>query len=216
MGGYGAVNTIGGCYSFTNTTASTFTGIKDPEQVEKIKALLNSCAGGQYENPKVDPRWQAVIAMAPWGAQHQLFQQEALAKINTPILYIAGDLDDVSDYNAIKSLYEQTGSKNKYLLTYQNARYNVAPHPAPSVAKTSELDIGHYYEPAWDSTVLNNNNKHFTLAMMDCYLKKKLSKCDYLDLSPDSNQRAINGKTPEPWLGFDHRYSVGMGWHKRP
>ena len=215
MGGYGAVNTIGGCYNFTNTTASTFTGIKDPEQVEKVKALLNSCAAGQYETPKVDPRWQAVIAMAPWGAQHQLFQQEALSKINTPILYIAGDLDDVSDYNAIKSLYEQTGSDNKYLLTYQNARHNVAPHPAPSVAKTSELDIGHYYEPAWDSTVLNNNNKHFTLAMMDCYLKQKLTQCAYLDLSPDSNQIAIDGKTPKPWKGFDHRYAVGMGWHKK-
>ena len=214
MGGYGAVNTIGGCYNFTNTTAATFTGLKDPEQVEKVKTLLNSCAGGQYQNSKVDPRWQAVIAMAPWGGQHQLFQQEALSKINTPILYIAGDLDDVSDYNAIKSLYEQTGSKSKYLLTYQNARHNVAPHPAPTVAKTSELDIGHYYEPAWDSTVLNNNNKHFTLAMMDCHLKQKLTQCAYLDLSPDSNQVTIDGKTPEPWLGFDHRYSVGMGWHK--
>lgn len=214
MGGYGAINTVGGCYNFTSTSASTYTGLKDPKQIQKAMALLNSCAGGQYENSKVDTRWQAVIAMAPWGGQHKLFNQEALSKINTPILYIAGDLDDISGYDGIKSLYEQTGSKDKYLLTYQNARHNIAPHPAPSVAKKSELDIGHYYEPAWDSTVLNNNNKHFTLAMMDCHLNKQLDKCTYLDLSPNSNQVAIDGKTPKPWQGFDHRYSVGMGWHK--
>ncbi len=67
MGGYGAVNTIGGCYNFTDTTRSTFTGIKDSEQVKKVMALLNSCAGGQYQNVQVDSKWQAVIAMAPWG-----------------------------------------------------------------------------------------------------------------------------------------------------
>ncbi|TWX72442.1 alpha/beta hydrolase family protein [Colwellia sp. C1TZA3] len=214
MGGYGAINTVGGCYNFNSASASTFTGIKDPKQLQKVVTLLNSCAGGQYENIEVDPRWQAVIAMAPWGGQHKLFSPEALSTINTPILYVAGDLDDVSGYDGIKSLYKQTGSKDKYLLTYKNARHNIAPHPAPKVAKISELDIGHYYEGAWDSTVLNNNNKHFTLAMMDCYLKQQLDKCTYLDLSSNSNQVTIDGKIPKPWQGFDHRYSVGMGWHK--
>lgn len=46
MGGYGAVNTLGGCYNFTEATASAFSGIKDAEQVKKITTLLNSCAGG--------------------------------------------------------------------------------------------------------------------------------------------------------------------------
>jgi len=214
MGGYGAVNTIGGCYNFTQAAASTFTGIKDPEQLKKIITLLNSCAGGQYQNVKVDSKWQAVVAMAPWGGQHQLFSEKALANINTPILYIAGDLDDVSGYDAIKSLYKKTGTNNKYLLTYQNARHSIAAHPAPLLAKTNELDLGHYYEGAWDSAVLNNNNKHFTLAMMDCHLKQQLEKCSYLDLSADSNQKAIDGKIPKPWKGFDHRFSVGMTWQQ--
>jgi predicted dienelactone hydrolase len=213
MGGYGAVNTIGGCYNFTEATASAFTGIKEAEQLKKIVALLNSCAGGQYQDVKVDPKWQAAIAMAPWGGQHNLFKEQALAKINTPILYMAGDLDDISGYDGMKSLYEKTGPKKKYLLTYQNARHNIAPHPAPLVAKTSELDIGHYYEPVWGSMRLNNTNKHFALAMMDCYLKGDKSKCDYLDLSDNSNQVAIDGKVPLPWKGFDHRYSTGMEWH---
>lgn len=216
MGGYGAVNTIGGCYNFTDATASAFTGIKDPEQVSKIVSLLNSCAGGQYNNVKVDAKWQAVIAMAPWGGQHNLFNPQALTKINTPILYVAGDLDDVSDYDSIKSLYEKTGKNNsintKHLLTYQNARHNIAPHPAPLVAKTSELDLGHYYEPVWGNMRLNNTNKHFALAMMDCYIKKDQTKCSYLDLSGDSNQVPVDGETPKPWKGFDHRYSAGMKW----
>jgi hypothetical protein len=181
--------------------------------LKKIVALLNSCAGGQYQDVKVDPKWQAAIAMAPWGGQHNLFKEQALAKINTPILYMAGDLDDISGYDGMKSLYEKTGPKKKYLLTYQNARHNIAPHPAPLVAKTSELDIGHYYEPVWGSMRLNNTNKHFALAMMDCYLKGDKSKCDYLDLSDNSNQVAIDGKVPLPWKGFDHRYSTGMEWH---
>jgi predicted dienelactone hydrolase len=213
MGGYGAINTIGGCYNFTDETTSAFTGIKDPEQVKKVMSLLNSCAGGQYQNMKVDSKWQAVIAMAPWGGQHNIFSQQALAKINTPILYVAGDLDDISGYGGIQSLYEKTGSKDKYLLTYQNARHNIAPHPAPSVAKTNELDIGHYYESAWNSLVLNNINKHFTLSMMDCHLKQQLEKCTYLDLSNNSNQIAVDEKPSKPWKGFDNRYAVGMNWH---
>jgi predicted dienelactone hydrolase len=214
MGGYGAVNTVGGCYNFTEATSSAITGIKDPEQVKKIMALLNSCAGGQYQNVKVDSKWQAVVAMAPWGGQHNLFNKQALAKVTTPILYVSGDLDDVSGYDGITSLYEKTGSNNKYLLTYQNARHNIAPHPAPSLAKTSELDIGHYYEPAWSSMVLNNNNKHFILAMMDCYLKQDQDKCSYLGLSGNSNQKPVNGQEQKPWKGFDHRYSTGMSWLK--
>ena len=212
MGGYGAVNTIGGCFNFTDETASTFTGTKDSEQIAKVKGLLNSCAGGQYKDINVDKKWQSVIAMAPWGAQYGLFSQPALAKVKSPILYISGDLDDVSSYAAIESLYKNTGSNDKYLLTYHNARHNIAPHPAPLVAKTNEKDIGHYYEPSWDSAVLNNTNKHFVLAMMNCHLRKQDESCNYLDLSESSNQLPLNSKTPKPWKGFDHRYSTGMSW----
>ena len=216
MGGYGAVNTIGGCYSFTDATASAFTGVKDPAQIVKIKTLLNSCAGGQYQHVKVDPKWKAVIAMAPWGGQHHLFNKQALAKITTPILYVDGNLDDVADYdNGVQSLYEQTGSQKKYFLTYLNARHNIAPHPAPAVSRVNIDDFSHYYEPVWSNVELNNINKHFALAMMDCYLKKQQQQCKYLDLSGNSNQKVINGKMPPPWKGFDNRFSAGMTWQKR-
>ena len=117
MGGYGAVNTIGGCYAFNEQTTAMFTGMKDPAQIKKVQQLLNSCAGGQYQNPKVDPRIKAMVAFAPWGGQHDIFDTKAMGNIKIPSLYISGSLDDISGYEGIKSLYNQTGSENKYMLT---------------------------------------------------------------------------------------------------
>lgn len=67
MGGYGAVNTIGGCYHFNEQTGSKFTGIKDQKKIKKVIQILNSCAGGQYANVVVDKKWKATMAFAPWG-----------------------------------------------------------------------------------------------------------------------------------------------------
>jgi len=212
MGGYGAVNTVGGCYQFNEQAVATFTGLKETKQIQQALALLNSCAGGQYKNITVDDKWQAAMALAPWGGQHGLFSAEGLKNIKTPILYVGGDLDDISGYHGIKSLYEQTGANNKYLLTYKNARHNIAPHPAPKASFGSELDIGHYFEPTWSSITLNNTNKHFALALMDCHVKKQQEKCEYLALSKNSNQLSTDGKTPSVWKGFDHRYATGMEW----
>jgi len=212
MGGYGAVNTIGGCYQFTDAAIANFMGIKDQAQAKATTKLFNSCAGGQYDNAQVDPRWRAAIAFAPWGNQHNLFDPQALKSIETPVLYVAGEFDDVSDYASIKRLFKATGGEHTYLLTYNNARHNIAAHPAPRVARDNEMNIGHYFEGAWSSQQLNSNNKHFALAMMNCHVKQDESACPYLALSADSNERVIDGvKTPN-WLGFPKRYSTGMEW----
>ncbi|MBB1402047.1 dienelactone hydrolase family protein [Pseudoalteromonas sp. SG45-1] len=215
MGGYGAVNTIGGCYAFNEQTTAMFTGMKDPAQIKKVQQLLNSCAGGQYQNPKIDPRIKAMVAFAPWGGQHAIFDAKAMENIKVPSLYVAGDLDDISGYEGIKSLYEQTGSKDKYMLTYKNARHNIAPHPAPAIAQSSsELDIGHYYEPSWSMRTLNETNKHFVLAMMDCHVKGIASECKYLDLPQNGDQAVVDGKPLPQWRGFDNRFSTGMDWQQ--
>jgi len=212
MGGYGAVNTIGGCYQFTDAAITTFMGIKDQAQAKAITKLFNSCAGGQYDKAQVDPRWAAAIAFAPWGNQHNLFDPQALKSIETPVLYVSGEFDDVSDYASIKRLFKATGGEHTYLLTYNNARHNIAAHPAPKVARDNEMNIGHYFEGSWNSQQLNSNNKHFALAMMNCHVKQDESACPYLELSADSNERVIDGvKTPN-WLGFPKRYSTGMEW----
>jgi len=231
MGGFGALSTIGACYDFNPATTAAFTGLKDPTQLTALQQLLNSCAGGQYPaaatspqtassaQPTPDPAWKAAIALAPWGGQHQLFSAASLAAIQVPVLYVAGDLDDVSGYAGMQALFQQTGSSAKYLLTYHNARHNVAPHPAPQVASGSELDVGHYHEPAWSVRTLNEVNKHFALAMLDCHLKQQTARCAYLDLPPSPNQQPVDGKTPATWHGFDHRYATGMSWqqaHPKP
>lgn len=212
MGGFGALNTIGACYDFNAQTTAAFTGLKEPSQISALQKLLNSCAGGHYEKTQPDSSWQAAIALAPWGGQHQLFSSTSLAALKVPVLYVAGDLDDISGYDGIRSLYQKTGSSNKYLLTYHNARHNIAPHPAPAKASANELDIGHYYEPAWSTRTLNEINKHFALAMFDCHLKKIQARCAYLDLPASPDQRPVDGKTPDTWRGFDPRYATGMSW----
>lgn len=215
MGSFGAINTIGGCYNFSPVAAGMFTGVQDPNIVPMIQKALNSCAAGQYENPKVDDKWKAAITFAAWGGQHQLFTKESLAAIDVPKLFVAGNLDDISGYDGIRSLYNSMSSEDTYLLTMINARHNIAPHPTPAEAWGSETDFGHYYEPAWSSAVLNDINKHFSLAMMDCHVKKVSSACDYLDLSESSDQAQVNGKLGEPWKGFDSRFSTGLRWEQK-
>lgn len=210
MGGFGAVNTIGGCYQFTPEQAGMFTGTQDPAAMAAVQTLLNTCAGGKTSVGDTDARWKAMVALAPWGGQHQLFSAEALAEVDVPALYISGDLDDVSGYEGVRWLYEQSGSQDTYLLTYANARHNIAPHPAPLEAMGNELDVGHYYEPAWSSQTLNLINEHFTLAMMDCYVKEQVSACEYLAPRGSSNQAPVSGKPTAPWKGFDNRYGTGM------
>lgn len=210
MGGYGAVSTVGGCYAFNDQTAATFTGTQDPKAAALIKEALNTCAGGKASSEEALPAWKAALALAPWGGQHQLFDVQSLNNIKIPVLYVAGDNDDISGYNGIKWLFDNTGSKESKLLTIKNARHNVAPHPAPKEAYGSEFDLGSYIEPAWEVQKLNAINEHFALALMNCHVKALPEYCGYLNVDGSSAQVPVNGKKPEPWKGFDDRWALGL------
>ncbi len=210
MGGYGLLSTLGGCYNFSPETAGRFTGVKDSEQAKSLAQRLSTCSAGESSNTKPDTRWAAGVALAPWGGQIPVFSKTSLEAIASPIMYIAGDLDDISGYQGIRWLFENTGSQGTQLLTLHNARHNIAAHPAPEEALGNELDIGHYYEPAWQTQTLNNITKHFVLAMMNCHVKQQKQDCSMLQVNGDSNQTSQEGKVPEPWTGFDNRYSTGM------
>jgi predicted dienelactone hydrolase len=212
MGGFGAINTIGGCYNFTPATVQAFTGNTDAAAEAQIQQLLNSCAGGQYGEVKVDPSWKAAIAIAPWGGQHKLFSETAMAKISVPTLYLAGDLDDISGYNGIKWLFDNTGSAAKYLLTFHQARHNIAPHPAPTAATSNELDLGTYHEGSWSLQNINEINKHFALAMLDCHVKAITAQCNYLDLPPTITAADYKDSG---WQGFPARFSTGLSWQSK-
>ena len=210
MGGYGAVSTVGGCYAFNDQTAATFTGTQDPKAVALIKEALNTCAGGKASSEEALPAWKAALALAPWGGQHQLFDVQSLNNIKVPVLYVAGDNDDISGYDGIKWLFDNTGSKASKLLTVKNARHNVAPHPAPKEAYGSEFDLGSYIEPAWEVQKLNAINEHFALALMNCHVKALSEYCGYLNVDGSSAQVPVNDKKPEPWKGFDDRWALGL------
>ncbi len=210
MGGYGAVSTVGGCYAFNDQTAATFTGTQDPKAVALIKEALNTCAGGKARGEETLPAWKAALALAPWGGQHQLFDVQSLNNIKVPVLYVAGDNDDISGYDGIKWLFDNTGSKESKLLTVKNARHNIAPHPAPKEAYGSEFDLGSYIEPAWEVQKLNAINEHFALALMNCHVKALSEYCGYLNVDGSSAQIPVNGKKPEPWKGFDDRWALGL------
>lgn len=212
MGGYGAINSIGGCFDFSFATIARLTGAKDKALQEKMRQLLNSCAGGQYQNAKVDGRLKAAILIAPWGGELSVFSKSALSKVNVPALFISGDQDNIAGHESIKSIFEGLGSDSRYLLTYNNARHNIAGHPAPRVARTKELDLGHYWESSWNIEQLNAVNKHFALAMMNCHVKKLSSSCDFLTLPENSTQKKVNGKLLPTWNGFPDRFSTGMQW----
>ena len=220
MGGYGALSTVGACYDFPSALLASFIQSEDEAQIKGMQAALNTCSAGQYPQAmtgkeiKTDPRWKAMMAFAPWGGQHKLFSYESLAKVTVPSMLISGDLDDVSIYAGIEDIYAQYSSNDHYLLTFLNARHNIAPHPVPKEAWTAEIDYGHYYEPAWSQQQLNNINKHFSLAMMNCYLKLDTTACEYLELSGSSNQIKPEGGLSDPWKGFDNRYSTGMEFKK--
>lgn len=199
MGGYGLIASIGGCYEFSDDALKTMNPSASEQERTQAQQLLNNC--------QIIPQkpWQAAIAMAPWGNQLGVFNPQRLASISTPLLTITGDLDDVSIYESIKQMHNLIGSDEKHLLTYLNARHNIAAHPAPAVAYEDEYDLGHYFEAAWDSRQINIINQHVTLAMMNCHLKLDSSACELLELEG----LASDG---DGWKGFPKRFSTGLRW----
>ena len=63
MGGFGAINTVGGCYAFNSDNLKK---IGVPTILANLLPFrLNSCFAGQE---KLDPRWKAIQVFAPWVA----------------------------------------------------------------------------------------------------------------------------------------------------
>src|SRR5581483_992963 len=89
MGGYGVVNVIGAGYSKASETFQT----SPPNGLLHDRAAANP----DYQKRR-DPRIKAAIAIAPWGMQLGFWDAEGLAGIRTPVLFVAGSVDDVAGY----------------------------------------------------------------------------------------------------------------------
>ncbi|MEZ5039580.1 MAG: dienelactone hydrolase [Saprospiraceae bacterium] len=198
MGGYGALNAAGAGYS--DKAINFFTGMTGGSKALATRGMQSEAFKQSY-----DPRIKAVVAFAPWGMKQGIWDTETLKGLKVPTFFIAGSQDDISGYeNGIKAIYTGAMHADRYLLTYANARHNVAPNPPPAEALQPGLHIDEYYryaEPSWDERRINNINQHFVTAFLGLHLKQK-DYGKYLDVKENSNE--------ETWPGFIPRSSTGM------
>ncbi|KFC62085.1 putative dienelactone hydrolase [Devosia sp. LC5] len=213
MGGYGAVISAGGGLT---QAAMEFS-------VEKTLAV--HLAGSESYADLPDERVKAVIAIAPWGMNRDLWDAEGLKGIHKPIFYMAGSADDVSLYeDGTKKIYEMSvNAPERYLLTFADANHNAAgPIPAPVESWTVSEKLGrapfdHYADAVWDSVRMNNIAQHFATAFLGKHLKGDASMSDYLDLVEDAaagvyamNEDGTEKPEHTYWNGFANRTAKGL------
>jgi predicted dienelactone hydrolase len=198
MGGYGVLNAAGAGYS--NKLDSTFALLSGGSHAIRERMTDQPAFKASF-----DARIKAVVAFAPWGMQRGVWDAEGLKGLHVPTFFIAGSLDDVSGYeNGIKAIYEGATNANRYLLTYVNARHNVAPNPPPPETLQAGVNVSeynHYSEPSWNEYRINNINQHFVTAFLGIQLKQQ-DFGKYLEVQKNSNDK--------PWTGFKARFSTGM------
>ncbi len=222
MGGYGAVITAGA--GVTKEGVAFESGVPSG-------MLAVHLAGSETHNKLRDERIKAVVAIAPWGMQRGFWNQDGLARITTPILYVAGSKDDVSGYeNGVLALYRQTVNADRYLLTFENANHNAAaPIPAPvesweAGSNPNSAPFNHYADPVWDTVRMNNIAQHFVTAFLGRYVKEDANLGSYLDVPVEKANDAVFASNadgtlkPEHtyWKGFANRTAKGLALeHKR-
>ncbi|MDB9992998.1 acetylhydrolase, partial [Porticoccaceae bacterium] len=206
------LNTVGGCYDF-KPEFFKYGGV--PTAIAMVLPFtLNSCFGG---GEQLDPRWKAVQLLAPWGGEASVHDIDAMAKITVPTFYLAGDQDNTSGFkNGIKRLHERTGSEHNYLLVFANARHNIGPHPAPAASFATDFELGHYFDPVWDTETLNRVVEHMSLAFLDCHVKGDPARCAYLPTREISQQyKGADHQFEDPWKGFKHLWASGLTFYKK-
>ena len=225
MGGFGMMSILGAGLDPNSQTYKLIPGnmlafLLDEE--EKIK---------KFQNDKV----KVAIAMAPWGAQKPFrsWSAQTLRKVKTPLLFIAGDRDDISQFeDGVKWLYDQMTASSRYLLVYQNARHNIGGNPAPEEAKDNYRLMEFFNEPVWRKERIVDINKHFVTAFLDWHLKGQKEKQAYFDVEhrladegtwpvalPEKEARFSGGREDASntyWKGFKRRTALGLELHYKP
>jgi len=197
MGGYGVVNVVGGGYSKASETLAA----APPNGMLAERGAANP----EYQKNK-DARIKAAVAIAPWGMAGGFWDADGLKGITTPILFVAGSVDDVAGYEkGTKAIYQNAVNADRYLLTFVNANHNAAaPIPAPAETYTysealKSYPFTHYADAVWDTTRMNNIVDHFATAFFDLNVKGDQTKQAFLELAPGT-----------PWKGFKPRTAVGL------
>jgi dienelactone hydrolase len=198
MGGYGVLNAAGAGYS--DQLVNFFGTMAGGSKAIEVLAAGNPA----YQNSR-DQRIKAVVAFAPWGMERGVWNAEGLKGLAVPLFFVAGSQDDISGYEkGTKAIFTGSVNSDRYLLTYVNARHNIAPNSPPKESMKPGLPFDFYYhyaEPSWDQRRINNINQHFVTVFLGIHLKKEdLGK--YLDLPENTGSGT--------WKGFKERTSVGL------
>ena len=218
MGGYGALIFGGGGLSQAAVTRDAPEAFVAPQDL-----LAQHATGSESLTELVDPRVKAVVAIGPWGRNREFFDAESLAGFEKPLLLVGGSQDDVSEYPAIRQIFEETTGTDRYLLTFDGANHNAAaPIPAPDEAWEVSENLGrptfdHYADAVWDNVRMNNILQHFTTAFLQLHLDGFSDAADYFDLverAEDGVWSVAEDGTPLPdhtyWTGFPERSAKGL------
>jgi predicted dienelactone hydrolase len=220
MGGFGALNTIGA--GFTAASVAFPWGTPDG-------ALARRQAGNPQYAASMDPRIKATVAFAPWGWNAGFWDAAGLAGVKTPVLFVAGSVDDVSGYApGVRNLFEGTVNAQRYLLTFENANHNAgAPMPAPheTWTRVPSLDFvpaEHYSDAVWDNVRMNNIAQHFATAFLGKYLKGDAGMGSYLTVVENAKDGKFSTEKDGRfkadhtyWKGFPARSAVGLRLEQR-
>ncbi len=223
MGGYGAL--IFGGAGVTQAAVER----TDPPSFRAPQDLLaRNQAGTEAHEALVDERVKALVAIGPWGRNRDFWDAEGLAGIEKPLLLIAGGVDDVSEYDAIRQIFEEATGTDRHLLTFERANHNAAaPIPAPAEAWEPALGqegatFDHHADAVWDTTRMNNIAQHFVTAFLDLHLKGDARKAEYLDLVEVAEEgvwSVAEDGTPNAghtyWAGFPERTAKGLRMEER-
>lgn len=219
MGGYGAL-VFGGAGVTQEATEFTWGA---PNGL-----LSRYLAGSESHEALFDPRVRAVIAIGPWGRNAGLWDAWGLSGLRVPTLFMAGSADDVSVYEAIRTIFDEATGVDRHLLTFINGNHNTAaPMPAPreAWAPSEDLDFSmfdHYADPVWDTVRMNNIAQHFSTAFFSLHLKGDVGKRPFLELIPNGEDGVIaldeEAKPTEDhtyWVGFAPRTARGLRFESK-
>ena len=215
MGGYGAVIMAGA--GITESAANFPRDV--PHQILNMHKN-----GSKTQHQRPDPRLKTVVAFAPWGMNYGVWDKESLQKVNIPMLFVAGSVDDVSGYEkGVRAIWQGATNVDRALLTFDNANHGAgAPMPAPEESYVYDEALGfniseHYTDAVWDTARMNNISQHFVTAWLEKYLKANADTAQFLNLIPHSNDGLWAKDTagqikPEHshWAGFKNRTAKGL------
>lgn len=219
MGGYGALIYAGAGVTQTST---------EYEWGAPQGLLERNMRGTDTHAALRDDRVKAFVAFGPWGNNAGFWDADALADIHTPLMLIAGSVDDVSVYDNIRGMFDGATGVDRHLLTFEDANHNAgAPMPAPANSYAVNETLGwapfeHYADAVWDNVRMNNISQHFVTGYLDLHLKGDAEKVAYFDLVPVAADGVWSiDDTTGPnddhtyWEGFPNRTAAGLQFESK-